>query len=68
MTRYDNDLLRFTAQANIHGAGAYLKIGDGARRLGGERGLVATDPGIIDAGWIDVSLKYRDMEDLKYEV
>ena len=66
MTRYDNDLLKFEVPEIIHGIGALSKIGDCARRLGGERVLVVTDPGIIDAGWIDESLKYLEKEDLKY--
>ena len=68
MTRYDNDLLKFEVPEIIHGVGALSKIGDCARRLGGERVLVVTDPGIIDAGWIDESLKYLEKEDLKYTV
>ncbi len=68
MTRYDNDLLKFEVPEIIHGVGALSKIGDCARRLGGERVLLVTDPGIIDAGWIDESLKYLEKEDLKYTV
>ena len=68
MTRYDNDLLKFEVPEIIHGIGALSKIGDCARRLGGERVLVVTDPGIIDAGWIDESLKYLEKEDLRYTV
>ncbi|MFH1114949.1 MAG: iron-containing alcohol dehydrogenase [Pseudomonadota bacterium] len=64
----DESLLKFEVPEIIHGLGALSKIGQCAKRLGGERVLVVTDPGIIEVGWIDEALKYLEKEDLKYVV
>jgi alcohol dehydrogenase class IV len=64
----DGYLLKFEVPEIIHGMGALSKIGLCAKRLGGERVLLVTDPGIIDAGWVDESIKYFEKEDLKYVI
>ena len=64
----DDYLLKFEVPEIIHGMGALSKIGLCAKRLGGERVLLVTDPGIIDAGWVDESIKYLEREDLKYVI
>jgi len=64
----DDALLKFEVPEIIHGHGALSKIGQCAKRLGGERVLVVTDPGIIKVGWIDETLKYLEKEDLKFVV
>ena len=61
-------LLKFEVPEIIHGMGALSKIGLCAKRLGAERVLLVTDPGIIDAGWVDESIKYFEKEDLKYVI
>lgn len=64
----DDYLLKFEVPEIIHGMGALSKIGLCAKRLGGERVLLVTDPGIIDAGWVDESIKYLEKEDLNYVI
>jgi 1,3-propanediol dehydrogenase len=64
----DDYLLKFEVPEIIHGMGALSKIGLCAKRLGGERVLLVTDPGIIDAGWVDESIKYFEKADLKYVI
>ncbi len=64
----DDSLLKFEVPEIIHGHGALSKIGQCAKRLGGECVLVVTDPGIIEVGWIDETLKYLEKEDLRYVV
>jgi alcohol dehydrogenase len=61
----DDALLKFEVPEIIHGLGALSKIGQCAKRLGGECVFLVTDPGIIEAGWIDETLKYLEKEDLK---
>jgi alcohol dehydrogenase class IV len=62
----DDELLKFEIPEIIYGLGALSKIGQCAGRLGGERILLVTDPGIIDAGWVDQAIKYLERDDLKY--
>ena len=64
----DDSLLKFEIPEIIYGQGALAKIGQCAKRLGGERIFLVTDPGIIDAGWIDETIKHLEREDLKYVV
>ena len=64
----DDSLLKFEVPEIIYGIGALSQIGQCARRLGGERVLLVTDPGIIDAGWVDETIKVLEKEDLKYVV
>lgn len=64
----DDSLLKFDMPEIIFGLGALSKIGQCAKRLGGEKVFLVTDPGIIEAGWIDETIKYLEREDLKYVV
>ena len=64
----DDDLLKFEVPEIIHGFGALSKIGLCARRLGGEHVFLVTDTGIIEAGWVDESIKHLEKEGLKYVV
>jgi alcohol dehydrogenase class IV len=68
MAHIDDDLLKFEVPEIIHGIGALTKIGCCAKRLGGEKILLVTDPGIIRSGWIDEVLKHLEKENLKYVV
>jgi len=54
----DDSLLKFDVPEVIFGLGALTKIGQCAKRLGGEKVFVVTDPGIIIAGWVDETRKY----------
>ena len=66
MTVPEDSLLKFDIPEVIYGLGALSQIGKCGRRLGGERILLVTDPGLIDAGWVDESIKYLSEEDLQF--
>ena len=68
MLNQDDTILKFDIPEIIYGRGSLSKIGQCASRLGGEKVLVVTDPGIIKAGWIDLCLKYLLKERLRYVV
>ena len=62
----EDSLLKFEIPEIIYGEGALSQIGQCARRLGGERILLVTDPGLIAAGWVEECIKYLRKEDLQY--
>ncbi len=64
----EDSLLKFEIPEVIYGLGALSQIGKCCRRLGGERILLVTDPGLIAAGWVDESIKYLAQEDLQYVI
>ena len=64
----DDSLLKFEVPEIIYGLGALYKIGQCAKRLGGERVLLVTDPGVMEAGWVDETIKHLEQEDLKYVI
>ena len=64
----EDSLLKFEIPEIIYGLGALSQIGQCARRLGGERILLVTDPGLIAARWVDESIKYLQEEDLQYVI
>ena len=64
----EDSLLKFEIPEIIYGLGALSQIGQCARRLGGERILLVTDPGLIAAGWVDESIKYLQEKDLQYVI
>ncbi|MGM0655559.1 MAG: iron-containing alcohol dehydrogenase [Thermodesulfobacteriota bacterium] len=68
MLSQDDNILKFDIPEIIFGRGSLSKVGQCAGRLGGEKVLVVTDPGIIKAGWIDECLKYLQQERLTYVV
>ncbi|MGC8493919.1 MAG: iron-containing alcohol dehydrogenase [Syntrophobacteraceae bacterium] len=67
MSGYDS-LQKFEVPEIIHGLGSLGFAGQCAKRLGGERVLLVTDPGIIDAGWVDEAIGSLKAEGLKYVV
>lgn len=64
----NDDLLKFDIPEIIYGLGALSCIGDCAERLGGERIFLVTDPGIIEAHWVDQTIKHLKSSRLNYVV
>lgn len=64
MSMESSDLLKFEIPEIIFGRHALKQLGQCSRRLGGDRVLLVTDPGIIDNGWIDEALGYLKQEGL----
>jgi 1,3-propanediol dehydrogenase len=62
----DDSLLKFEVPEIIYGLGALCQIGQCAKRLGGERVMLVTDPGIVEASWVDETIKHLEQENLKY--
>jgi len=52
----------------IFGRGALAEVGSAAVRLGGRRVFVVSDPGVIEAGWLDRALPYLREVGLEYRV
>lgn len=65
MFREFDPLLKFEIPEIIFGRDSLKQLGQCSRRLGGERVLLVTDPGIIACGWIDEALGYLEQEGLK---
>lgn len=63
-----DDLLKFDIPEIIYGPGALSGIGHCAERLGGEKIFLVTDPGIIEAGWVDQAIGYLKQMKLNYVV
>ena len=68
MNPSDDALLKFDLPEIIYGWGSLSQIGQCAKRLGGERIFFVTDPGIVEHGWVDESIKYLDGEGLRYVI
>lgn len=57
-SRGDRRLLKFHVPEMVFGLGSLAEAGFCAGRLGARRPFVVTDPGIIDAGWVDELLAH----------
>lgn len=68
MVHNNDDLLKFDIPEIIYGLGALSGIGHCAERLGGEKIFLVTDPGIIEAGWVDQTIRYLKQMRLDYVV
>lgn len=52
----------------IFGQETLSQVGDSLVRLGAQKVFLVTDPGIIEAGWIDKALPFLDQKGLDYEI
>ncbi len=68
MTYTEDNLLKFDIPEIIYGLGALSGIGHCAQRLGGEKIFLVTDPGIIEAGWVDRAIGHLKEIQLDYVV
>jgi 1,3-propanediol dehydrogenase len=50
-------LVKFHAPEIVFGPGSLAEAGYAASRLGARRPMVVTDPGLIEAGWVDELLR-----------
>ena len=64
---YDT-LLKFELPEIIYGLGSLSQIGQCAKRLGGERVFLVTDPGVMEHGWVDESIQYLEKESLGHVI
>ena len=51
-------LAKFHAPEIVFGPGALAELGHCATRLGARRPFLVTDPGLIEAGWVDEAVGY----------
>lgn len=61
-------LEKFLIPETIFGVGSIAEVGDAARRAGGSRALLVTDPGVLAAGWVEQALPHLRAAGLAYEV
>src|SRR5919202_3368182 len=59
---------KFLVPEIIFGRGALAEVGTAVARLGGRRVFVVSDPGVIDAGWLDRALPFIREAGLEYRV
>ena len=64
----EDALLKFELPEIIYGLGSLSQIGQCAKRLGGERVLLVTDPGVIETGWVDDGIKSLKQQSLRYVI
>jgi alcohol dehydrogenase class IV len=61
-------LEKFLIPETIFGVGSLAEVGDAVRRAGGSRALVVTDPGVLEAGWVDRALPHLREAELTWQV
>jgi alcohol dehydrogenase class IV len=61
----DDSLLKFEIPEIIYGVDSLSQIGQCAKRLGGERVLLVSDPGVGEAGWVEAANVFLGREGLE---
>src|ERR1039457_4026344 len=61
-------LAKFHAPEILFGPGALAELGHCAARLGARRPFLVTDPGLIEAGWVDEAIAYLRQGGLRQAV
>jgi alcohol dehydrogenase len=59
-------LEKFLIPETIFGVGSLSEVGDAVRRVGGTRVLVVSDPGVMEAGWVDRAIPHLSTARLDY--
>ncbi|MGH9119997.1 MAG: iron-containing alcohol dehydrogenase [Acidimicrobiales bacterium] len=52
----------------IFGVGTLAEVGGAVRRVGGRRALLVTDPGVMDAGWVERALPHLKEAEIEYRL
>ncbi|WP_366922451.1 iron-containing alcohol dehydrogenase [Metallumcola ferriviriculae] len=60
------DIFKFVTPEIIFGRGALQQIGFSARRLGARKVFLVSDPGVLDAGWVDKTITVLGDAGLEY--
>lgn len=63
-----SSVMKFHAPEIVFGPGSLAEAGHCAVRLGARRPFVVTDPGIVEAGWVDELVAHLDQVGLKARV
>ncbi len=59
---------KFVIPEIIFGQGTLSQVGDSLVRLGGQKIFLVTDPGVIEAGWVDKALSFLQQKNLTVEI
>lgn len=62
------ELRKFVVPEFVYGVGALNQIGRYARNFGAQKALVVTDPGVIQAGWVEKALGSLAAENIPWVV
>lgn len=66
--RVSTRLLKFHAPEIVFGIDSMAEAAHAAVRLGGQRPLLVTDPGLIEAGWVDELVGHLRTQDVQAQV
>ncbi len=64
LARTPGRLAKFHAPEIVFGPGALAELGHCTARLGARRPFLVTDPGLIEAGWVDEAVAYLRQSEL----
>ncbi|MGH9184955.1 MAG: iron-containing alcohol dehydrogenase, partial [Acidimicrobiales bacterium] len=59
---------KFLIPEVIFGVGTLAEVGGAVRRVGGGRALLVTDPGVMDAGWVERTLTHLEEAEIEYRL
>lgn len=62
------DISKFVNPEIIFGQGTLSQVGESLVRLGAQKVFLVTDPGIIEAGWVDKAIPFIEQKGLNYEI
>lgn len=62
------DISKFVNPEIIFGQGTLSQVGESLVRLGAQKVFLVTDPGVIQAGWVDQAIPFIEQKELDYEI